>query len=145
MATKEMKLFVTGCVSSENKPPHEVRWTNQPTIVNALQYDVKVIASDTDKFAAAFVLDENEVNYFVVPNTNVDRCIWINGLDGKEYVSECVQLFDSKDLAIECIQSIGNGFVNRGYSKARVFKTVYHPGQESLELRLVEELHKAKR
>ena len=108
---------------------------------NILQRQIEVTDEHNGKYVVSFVRDSNRVNYFVVPDVGANG-IWVNGLDGKENVADCIQLFESHQAATDCLQSIGNGFVNIGYSSARVFKTVFHEQDQSLELCFVEEFCK---
>ncbi|MEW6991593.1 hypothetical protein AADZ91_13000 [Colwelliaceae bacterium 6441] len=68
--------------------------------------------------------------------------VWVNGLDDKSSVNECLALYDDKEQAIESLQTKGHGFINQGYSTGRIYGTVYHDHDGSLELKLVEEFTK---
>lgn len=111
------------------------------TLTNLVQMNIAAKAEDAGKYAVSFVRDSNGGNYFVVPEVDVNG-IWTNGLDGKEKVADCLQLFDNQQLATECLQSVGHGFVNQGYSSARVFRTVFHEQDQSLELCFVKQFSK---
>jgi hypothetical protein len=108
---------------------------------NMLQRSIEVKPENAGKYVVSFVRDSNRVNYFVVPDVDVNG-IWVNGLDGKEKVTDCLQLFESQQLATDCLQSLGNGFMGNGYSTARVFKTIFNEQDQSLELCCVEEFCK---
>lgn len=124
----ENSIFVTN-----NNGPYKT--------TNILQRGIEVRADHDGKYVVSFVRDSNRVNYFVVPDVGANG-IWVNGLDGKENAIDCIQLFESQQLATDCLQSIGNGFVNNGYSAARVFKTTFNEQDQSLELCCIEEFCK---
>lgn len=118
------------------KPPEQ--FGGAPSATSVLQYDIKTSAIDAGKYAVAFVKDRNRVDYFEVPDHKVSG-IWINGLDGKRTAHECLALYENKESAIDSLQTKGFGFVKRGYSVGRIYITIFHEKDGSLELKLVEE------
>ena len=121
------------------QPPS--RFGGAPSATSILQYDLKPSIADAGKFAVAFVKDQNRVDYFEVPNHKANG-IWVNGLDEKASVSECLALYIDKEQAIDSLQTKGLGFIDQGYSTGRIYKTIYHDSDGSLELKLVEEFTK---
>ena len=91
------------------QPPSQ--FGGAPIGTSVLQYDIKPTMADAGKYAVAFVKDQNRVDYFEVPN-HKENGVWVNGLDDKSSVSECLALYDDKDQAIDSLQTKGQGFIN---------------------------------
>lgn len=118
------------------QPPSQ--FGGAPSATSVLQYDIKPSIDATGKYAVAFVKEQNEIDYFEVPN-NKENGIWINGLDDKASASECLALYDDKEQAINSLQIKGHGFKKQGFYKGRIYETVYHENDSSLELKLIDE------
>lgn len=121
------------------QPPSQ--FSGAPSGTSVLQHDIKPSVCDAGKYAVAFVKDQNRVDYFEVPN-HKENGVWVNGLDEKSSVSDCLALYDDLEQAIESLQTKGLGFINQGFSKGRIYETIYHENDGSLELKLIEEFTK---
>ncbi len=90
-------------------------WLDAPPVIRVFQRGLRIRATDAGKYAV-YVHLHAEFSGFITPATAIDKMFWVNGLDGCEYVHQCIALFDDRDAAGTAVM----GFKRLGSSLFRI-------------------------
>ena len=109
-------------------PPKQ--FSDVPKGTRVLQRTIEIKPEHSNKFVVAYVDSRSDIEYFEAPN--IKDGAWANGLDDKELVCECIGLHDSHKAALNSIKA--NTHLFSTCNKTKVYKTVFHKSNDSLEL-----------
>lgn len=99
------------------RPVQSSFWLNAPKLTRTLQRSLCVSDSDLKCFVVGVVLQDDDVERFITPNTPQDGVFWANGLDNVALLSESFLLFDTVEDAI-------NASYRWGWKRATIYKFV---------------------